>query len=251
MKTSPIAPSQPPAGSALRVSLQRALSVSGLVASLLAVAVPAHADDWAEVTKASQAGQYPEALAKADAFLAKHPRDLKMRFLKGVILSEQHKSAEAIAVFTKLTEDYPGQPEPYNNLAVLFADNGQYDKARVALDNAIRTNPAYATAYVNLGDVHARLASQAYDKALQLEPSNSTVKSKLTMLRTLTGSTEGKVQAVAAVAAPVPTPAPAPAPAPTPTPAAKPVAAAPVPAPAPAPVPTPAPVAAKPAVAAA
>ncbi|MBV8636392.1 MAG: tetratricopeptide repeat protein, partial [Burkholderiaceae bacterium] len=134
--------------------------------------------------------------------------------------------------------------EPYNNLAVLFADNGQYDKARVALDNAIRTNPAYATAYVNLGDVHARLASQAYDKALQLEPSNSSVKSKLTMLRTLTGSAEGKVQAVAAVAAP----APAPAPAPTPTPAAKPVAAAPVPAPAPAP--TPAPVAAKPAVAA-
>ena len=218
-----------------------------MVASLLAAAVPAHADDLADVTKAMRAGQYPEALTKADAYLAKHPRDLQMRFLKGVILNEQNKSAEAIAVFTKLTEDYPDLPEPYNNLAVLFAANGQYDKARLALDNAIRTNPAYATAYENLGDVHARLASQAYDKALQLEPNNSSAKSKLTMLRSLTGTSVGKVQTAAATA-PAPMPAPvaaAQAPAPTPAPVAKP----PVVAQAPAPVPTPAPAASKPTVA--
>ncbi|HEX8954663.1 MAG TPA: tetratricopeptide repeat protein [Burkholderiaceae bacterium] len=258
MKTSPIAPSKPRSGSTLRASLHRALAASGLVASLLAAAVPAHADDLADVTKAMRAGQYPEALTKADAYLAKHPRDLQMRFLKGVILNEQNKSAEAIAVFTKLTEDYPDLPEPYNNLAVLFAANGQYDKARLALDNAIRTNPAYATAYENLGDVHARLASQAYDKALQLEPNNSSAKSKLTMLRSLTGTSVGKVQTVAAAAAPtpaqvaaVPTPAPAPVPAPAPlTPA--PVAKPPVVAQAPAPVSAPpaASAASKPAVAA-
>ncbi|HEX7645403.1 MAG TPA: tetratricopeptide repeat protein [Burkholderiaceae bacterium] len=247
MKTSPIAPPKPRSGSALRASLHRALAVSGMVASLLAAAVPAHADDLADVTKAMRAGQYPEALTKADAYLAKHPRDLQMRFLKGVILNEQNKSAEAIAVFTKLTEDYPDLPEPYNNLAVLFAANGQYDKARLALDNAIRTNPAYATAYENLGDVHARLASQAYDKALQLEPNNSSAKSKLTMLRSLTGTSVGKVQTAAATA-PAPMPAPvaaAQAPAPTPAPVAKP----PVVAQAPAPVPTPAPAASKPTVA--
>jgi tetratricopeptide (TPR) repeat protein len=251
MNTSPNPHPIPPSGSALRASLHKALAVSGLVASLLAVACPVHADELADVNKAVRAGQYPDALAKADAFLAKHPKDLNMRFLKGVILNEQNKSAEAIAVFTKLTEDYPDRPEPYNNLAVLFAGNGQYDKARLALDNAIRTNPAYATAYENLGDVHARLASQAYDKALQLEPSNASAKSKLTMLRSLTGSTEGKVQTATG---PVPTPAPvavapAPAPAPTPAPVAKPPVVAAVPAPAPAP--TPAPAVTKPPVAAA
>jgi tetratricopeptide (TPR) repeat protein len=40
-------------------------------------------------------------------------------------------------VFTKLTDDYPELPEPYNNLAVLYAAAGQYDKARAALEMAI------------------------------------------------------------------------------------------------------------------
>lgn len=200
-------------GSGLRLSLNKAFAVSGLLATL--VVFPAYADDLADVTKSVRAGQYTEALIKADAFLTRHPRDAQMRFLKGVILTEQNKSAEAIVVFTKLTEDYPELPEPYNNLAVLFAASGQYDKARMALDNAIRTNPAYATAYENLGDVHAKLASQAYDKALQLDSGNAAAKSKLTLLRTMAGNSAINFKApaapVAAVSAPKAAVAPEPA----------------------------------------
>lgn len=161
----------------------KAFALTGLLAALLAV--PAFADNTADVTKLVRSGQYAEALVKADAFLSKNPRDAQMRFLKGVILTEQNKQADAIAIFSRLTEDFPTLPEPYNNLAVLYAANGQYDKARTALDAAIRTNPTYATAYENLGDVHAKLASQAYDKALQLDSGNSAAKSKLTLVRTL------------------------------------------------------------------
>ncbi len=147
----------------LRRQLSKSLAVSGLLATLLVA--PAFADDMADVTKLLRAGQLIEALSKADAYLGRNPQDAQMRFLKGVILTEQGKSAESIAIFTKLTQDFPDLPEPYNNLAVLFASSGQYEKARAALDMAIRTNPSYATAYENLGDVHAKLASQAYDKA--------------------------------------------------------------------------------------
>ena len=63
----------------------------------------------------------------------------KGRFLKGVILTEQNKTGEAIKVFTALTEDYPELPEPYNNLAVLYASQQQYDKSRQALELAIQT----------------------------------------------------------------------------------------------------------------
>lgn len=157
--------------------------LTGLAATLLAL--PAAADEVADVSALLRKSQYAEALAKADAYLAHKPRDAQMRFLKGVILTEQNKSAEAIAVFSKLTEDFPDLPEPYNNLAVLYAAGGQYEKARQALDKAIRTNPSYATAYENLGDIHAKLASQAYDKALQLESGNSAAKSKLTLMRNL------------------------------------------------------------------
>ncbi len=176
--------------------------MSGLLSLLFAA--PVFADEPADVAKLLRTGQYADALTKADAFLAQHPRDPQMRFMKGVILTEQNKSADAITVFTKLTEDFPDLPEPYNNLAVLYASNGQYDKARAALDMAIRTNPSYATAYENLGDVHAKLASQAYDKALQLDSGNSTAKSKLTLLRSLAGgvgSTNTKAAAASVVAA--------------------------------------------------
>jgi tetratricopeptide (TPR) repeat protein len=182
----------------LRPVLNKSIALSGLLAAL--IAAPVFADDLADVGKLMRASQYAEALNKADAFLNKNPRDAQMRFLKGVILTEQNKSAEAIVIFTKLTEDFPALPEPYNNLAVLHAAAGQYDKARAALDAAIRTNPSYATAYENLGDVHAKLASQAYDRALQLDSSNSGAKSKLTLVRSLVGNGNGAMNAKVATA---------------------------------------------------
>lgn len=228
---------QAASGNDWRRALHTGLVLSGLVAAL--AAAPARADEAADISKLLRAGQLAEAMTRTDAYLARQPRDAQMRFLKGVILTEQNKPAEAIGVFTKLTEDFPDLPEPYNNLAVLYAAAGQYDKARTALDMAIRTNPSYATAYENLGDVHAKLASQAYDKALQLDSGNANAKSKLTLLRSLSGN--GKALPPVAVAkAPAPvvvaqapkaapaTPAAPAAPVVAQKPAAAPAAAAPI-----------------------
>lgn len=155
---------------------------------LLAVAAAcatsaAYADDYSDVSQMLRAGKLNEAGVKADAFLNAKPNDPQMRFLKGVIQRNTGKQVEAIATFVKLTEDYPELPEPYNNLAVLYAGQGQYDKARAALEMAIRTNPSYSTAHENLGDVYARLASQAYNKALQLDGANAAVPPKLALIR--------------------------------------------------------------------
>jgi Flp pilus assembly protein TadD/ketosteroid isomerase-like protein len=187
--------------------LYRALAYSGVAASIL-MGSPAFADEMADVGKLVKAGKVAEALNKTNEYLGKHPADPQMRFMKGVLLAEQNKSEEAIAIFTKLTEDYKDLPEPYNNLAVLYAAKGDYDKARVTLEKAIRTNPSYMTAYENLGDVYGKMASQAYDKALALGANNAPVKSKLTLLRTFSSSTGAKLaaapEAVAAVPASVP-----------------------------------------------
>lgn len=159
------------------------------LAAFAAAFTPAAADELSDVSKAMQTGQYAEAMQKADAFLAQHPKDAHMRFMKGLIFAEQNKTTDAINVFTKLTEDYPDLPEPYNNLAVLFASNNQYDKARAALEMAIRTNPSYSTAHENLGDIYAKMASQAYDKALQLDSGNSGAKLKLNLIHNLFSNT--------------------------------------------------------------
>lgn len=173
---------------------------------------PGHADESDEVSKLIQSGQFEQAQARADAYLANRPNDAQMRFLKGLILTERNKTAEAITVFTKLTEDFPELPEPYNNLAVLYAGRGEYEKARESLEMAIRTHPSYATAHENLGDVYAKLASQSYDKALQLDGRNSTAQTKLSLVRNLIA---GKPETVAVAAAPAAAPASKPAPAKT------------------------------------
>ncbi|MBK6650876.1 MAG: tetratricopeptide repeat protein [Betaproteobacteria bacterium] len=191
------------------------------------VSLPARADEYGDVSQLLRAGKLNEALSKADQYLQSKPRDPQMRFIKGVIYSESGKPNDAIATFTKLTEDYPELPEPYNNLAVLYASQNQLDKARTALEMAIRTNPSYSTAHENLGDVYAKLASQAYSKALQLDTNNQAVQPKLSLIRELF--------APAAKAGKVP-PASAPNQAPTPSPPPAPVAK-PIPAPTPAPVP--------------
>ncbi|HEY1101864.1 MAG TPA: tetratricopeptide repeat protein [Burkholderiaceae bacterium] len=186
-------------------SFVRALRFTALAAALACTA--AHADEYSDVNQLLRAGKTAEAAAKADQYLASKPRDPQMRFLKGVIQSESGRQAEAINTFSKLTEDFPELPEPYNNLAVLYAGQSQFDKARAALEMAIRTNPSYATAHENLGDVYAKLASQAYSKALQLDGSNTAVQPKLALIRDLFAPGKGS-KAVAVAKAPA-TPAPA------------------------------------------
>ncbi|RIX46916.1 MAG: tetratricopeptide repeat protein [Rhodocyclales bacterium GT-UBC] len=181
-------------------------------------AAPVFADNLPEVQRLIKQGQFPQAMEKVDAYLSSKPKDAQGRFLKGLIFTEMNKPADAIAVFTKLTEDYPELPEPYNNLAVLYAQQKQYDKARTALEMAIRTHPSYAIAYENLGDIYAKLASQAYDKALQLDNSNSATQNKLALIRDLiTTSGKGNVKPTTAptqAAAPAPVAPPAAAPTP-------------------------------------
>ncbi|HEY0820417.1 MAG TPA: tetratricopeptide repeat protein [Rhizobacter sp.] len=206
------------------------------VVAALAFANAAWADDHADVDRLLNAGQWAEAVYKADQFLAANPRDARMRFLKGLAVAEQGKSVEATAIFVKLTEDFPELPEPYNNLAVLYSKQGQYDQARRALESAIRTNPSYTTAYENLGDVYAKLASQAYAKALQMDGGNTAkVAPKLAMIRDLfTPKSAGLAVASAKPAPSVKAAAPAatPAPAVTATAKASPTPAAPAAAPA-------------------
>lgn len=184
-------------------------------------AVPAFADNLPDVQRLIKQGQYPQALEKVDAYLSSRPKDAQGRFLKGLIFTEMNKPVEAIAIFTRLSEDYPELPEPYNNLAVLYAQQKQYDKARTALEMAIRTHPSYAIAYENLGDVYAKLASQAYDKALQLDNSNAATQNKLALIRDLI-TTSGKANVRPTASAPV---AVAAAPAPVAAAPAKPAAA--------------------------
>src|SRR5690242_10067041 len=196
-------------------------SVTSIMAVVLLLAAAAvTADENEEVVKLYRQGNLAKALEQADAYLAAKPRDAQMRFNKGLILTEQKKVPDAIKIFSSLSEDYPDLPEPYNNLAVLYASQGQYEKAREALEAAIRTHPSYSTAHENLGDIYAKMASQAYGKALQLDQGNAAAQTKLAMIKDLFIGKSGAIKTASAATAPAPpaSAAPRPAAATTPSP---------------------------------
>ena len=139
--------------------------------------------DAQEISRLLRAGRIDAAAAKVDALLARNPKDAQARFLKGLVLTDQDKTDDAVQIFRMLTEDFPELPEPYNNLGSLYASKGEFDKARMALEAAIQANPSYVTAYENLGDLYARMAGQAYDKVLQLDKSNAATQAKRSSVR--------------------------------------------------------------------
>jgi Flp pilus assembly protein TadD/uncharacterized protein YchJ len=154
-----------------------------------------------DATATFRKGNHSVALDQVNAYLAGKPKDAQGRFLKGLILTELNRTSEAIETFNDLTDEFPELPEPYNNLAVLYANQGQFERAKNSLEMAIRTHPAYATAHENLGDIYAKMASMAYNKALQLDKSNASAQTKLALVKELFGPPAAQAAAKTKVAA--------------------------------------------------
>ena len=134
---------------------------------LLAVSGFAQAD-LEQAKTLLQQGQANKALTLVEEEIRTDANNLQARFLQAQLLAKLGRNKEAITRYGELTRDYPKRPEPFNNLAVLYAAQGKHDKARDALLNAINTHSSYATAYENLGNIYTKMAISAYNKALEI-----------------------------------------------------------------------------------
>ena len=146
---------------------------------------PGLSAELVEAAKLMREGQYEQARSKVDAVLAGDAKNPQARFIRGVLETDEGDSDEAIATFQGLTEDYPELPEPHNNLAVIWAKQGSYDKARIELQAALAINPDYAIAHENLGDVYGRLAGAEFERATTLDKGNKSAQAKLKLVREL------------------------------------------------------------------
>jgi len=218
----------------------RTTVLSAALALALGVsALPAWATVAEEAQQLMQQGELAGALDRLDGHLRRNPQDAEARFTRGLVLARMDRLPEAVRAFADLARDYPQLPEPYNNLAVLYAQQGEFEKARDALEAALATHPSYATAHENLGDIYAALAGAAYNRALMLDQSNRGVQQKLSLINQLDGATviaaaPAKVPVATPVAPAAETPAPA-VPADVPAPAVPEATAAATPEPTPAP----------------
>ncbi len=146
------------------------------------IVVPAEVQ---EAERAYRRGEYDDARQRIEQFLKKEPKDSRARFLRGLILIEQRQPDAAIVAFNELAMEQPELPEPHNNLAVLYAARGDYDKARDALQSALLANPNDAIAHENLGDIYVRLAQRSYERAIAGGAGGRVLRTKLTLAREL------------------------------------------------------------------
>lgn len=155
------------------------------VAGTALAQTPSPAQDAREVERLFRSGDTAQAMQRADKAIAERPRDAAMRFLRAVMLSELQRTGEAVEALNQLIADFPDLPEPYNNLAVLYAGQGRIDSARELLETALRHDPGYAVAQENLGDVYVRLAQRAYERAASGGRGSDRLQLKLRQIREL------------------------------------------------------------------
>ncbi|MDB4042434.1 tetratricopeptide repeat protein [Methylophilaceae bacterium] len=111
------------------------------------------------------------ALVEIDLLLESDSNNHNLLFLRAVTLTKLEQKDLAIKTYISLIEKFPKLPEPYNNLAVLYAEQNKLLEAKQILEKALKTNNSYSIAHINLGDVYTRMASDAYRKAFELDES--------------------------------------------------------------------------------
>jgi Flp pilus assembly protein TadD len=159
-----------------------------LFAALLLVFGAARADILTEVQNLVAKGDLAGALQATETAAAADPRNTQARFLRAVLLMDLQRNAEALAAFTRLSQEFPELPEPYNNIALLQVRSGRLELARQALETALRNDPGHRTARANLGEVHLMLAVQAWEQAATTGPLDARLMRRLEVARTLVAS---------------------------------------------------------------
>jgi tetratricopeptide (TPR) repeat protein len=176
---------KPSSGRMHRAAALAAASVFGVALAVFASTAahaqtsPPVADDTPQIDASLASQNWNAALGELDTRIASHPNDVQAKFKRGTVLARLNRDDDAIRQFTELTQAYPELPEPYNNLAALYAKHGRYEDARAALETAVKANPSYGLAYENLGDLYLRLADQSYRRAQGLGRASATTAQRL------------------------------------------------------------------------
>ncbi|MCD0502451.1 tetratricopeptide repeat protein [Bordetella petrii] len=114
-------------------------------------------------------GQAQEALAMIEKRQAdiegQRGTDVQLMFQHARALAALNRTDEAIAIYTDMTTRFPELPEPWNNLAALYAQQGDLDRAHDALQMALQANPDYPAARANMGDIQLMMALRTYRSA--------------------------------------------------------------------------------------
>lgn len=164
---------------------------------------PARAGELDKVQALAEGGRTEDALRRLEGLLVDRPFHLEGQFLRGVLLAELGRNADAERAFRVLKDRFD-RPELDHNLAVLQAWSGRPATAIKALSEILAAYPGYETAARNLDNIRRTTGGGEFDP---LSADASRMRLTLTpRLRDFPGATTAQAQAMApAQALPPPT----------------------------------------------
>ena len=96
-------------------------------------------------------------------------------FSQAVKNHQEGKTYIALKLYNQVLKIEPNHSQSYNNIAMIFKQLGENQKAKDCYEKAITINPNYADAHYNLGLIFEKLrenqkAKECYDKAIEINP---------------------------------------------------------------------------------
>ena len=90
------------------------------------------------------------ALVKPDLLLVVRPKDLPLRFLSSVVVSDLQRKPEPFSAFKQLNQDPPELAESHNKMTVIYAVQNDQDAARVSSETTLVADYSSALAPLNI-----------------------------------------------------------------------------------------------------
>ena len=107
------------------------------------LAVADTAEDFCQQAKAAlHDGHADKALVLAEKAVAAHPKDAESLFVRGVILSELHKPADAVADFDKVLQLDPKKVEGYDRRGSEEFKLGRFSQSVADFDRYLKARPS-------------------------------------------------------------------------------------------------------------
>ena len=145
-------------------------------------------EDLETVRAIAAAGNREQALDTLVRLIEADAGNVQARFMKGMLELDEGDTVAARQTFADIARLFPRLPEAFNNLAAIYAMDGEYERARQALLSAVANAPDYAVARSNLGDLYVRLAADAYRKAVELDSEDPVANARLELLQQMFAS---------------------------------------------------------------
>jgi tetratricopeptide (TPR) repeat protein len=142
------------------------------------------------IRRLEMTGQHAQAADAYQQLLSQRPGWLNGWYNLGQALWRARRFEQALAAYQRALDGGIDRPEEVhlNRSALLAQHLGRFDAARDELGLALRANPGYLPAWLNLGNLHEQsgdrdAATAAYTRALEIAPGNALALSRLPGLR--------------------------------------------------------------------